>query len=105
MDDETERHKRISKFADFLASETNDFVDGLFELIERLETGNPRWTKKERKLFSQFVSVAIENDAALLLGVQRFQMLWKQQVEISTVLKQQIVLLEERIQMLKDGRD
>lgn len=61
---------KISAFVKAMEKDADELVDGLLEAIERLAIGNPRFTKKERQLYSKFFHVIINQMAATMRMLQ-----------------------------------
>ena len=61
---------KLTAFVKSIEQDTDEIVDGLLETIERLAIGNPRFTKKERKMFSMFFHAVISQMAVTMRVLQ-----------------------------------
>lgn len=67
---ENEDNDKLTAFVKSMIQETDEVVEGLLETIERLAVGNPRFTKKERQMFSMFFHAVISQMAVTMRLLQ-----------------------------------
>jgi hypothetical protein len=74
---------KLSAFVKATEQETDELVDGILETIERLTVGNPRFTKKERRLYGRFFHVVISQMASTVRMLQQANRLRLQDKELN----------------------
>lgn len=94
--DNTERQARINALVDLVKVDAGENFDGLYEVIERMAQGNPRFTKAERVMFQRFLSIVAEHISVQTRVMSDLQGLWNEQKELVRALHENIDLLKRR---------
>lgn len=86
---------KLSEHIKAVATDTDELVAAFFEAIERLQVGNPRFTKKERQMWSKFFTNAISDVSVLLWMLQGQNNLRLDGKEILASVKKRIRLSDK----------
>lgn len=102
MSDEPTRNEPIETMVRVLREQTDDNFDGIYELIDRITTGNPRLTKKEIALFKKFLFIVSEHMQAQTDVMVRFKQLWEAEKDVRSSIEKTTELQATIIKHLEE---